>query len=147
MPTNQSPKDVIKAYLDKRAADDPLFAAAYAKPGKSIDECFRFIMGEARKQGSSVCMTDEEVFGLAVHYYDEDDIKVSPAPACRASVATPAAPKAVKLSKDEKEAAKAEALREYQARCVAEANKAIHKSVTKKQPAAETAAIPSLFDL
>lgn len=23
-------------------------------------------------------MSDEEVFGLAVHYYDEDDIKVSP---------------------------------------------------------------------
>lgn len=141
---NQSPKDIIKAYLDKRAAEDELFAAAYAKPQKNIDECFRFIMGEARKRGSSVCMTDEEVFSLAVHYYDEDEIKVSPAPAGEVSVS---APKAVKLTKAEKEAARAEAIREYQARCVAETNKAIRKSVTKKQPAAETAAIPSLFDL
>ena len=23
-------------------------------------------------------MTDEEVYGLAVHYYDEDDIKINP---------------------------------------------------------------------
>ena len=73
-------KDAIKAYLDKRAKEDRLFAASYAKPNKSIDECFDYIIGEVRKKGTMVYMSDEEVFGMAVHYYDEDDIKVSKLP-------------------------------------------------------------------
>lgn len=77
-------KEKIKAYLDKRAAEDELFAKSYAKEKKSIDECLMFIMGEARKQavkmagGSSAMIDDATVFGWAVHYYDEDDIKVAP---------------------------------------------------------------------
>lgn len=79
--------DRIRQYLDERAGNDPLFAASYAKEGKNIDECFRYILSEARKRGTSVCMTDEEVFGLAVHYYDEDKIEV-PKSAPTAAVAT-----------------------------------------------------------
>lgn len=30
-----------------------------------------------KRGGNAVFMSDDEVFGLAVHYYDEDDIKVS----------------------------------------------------------------------
>ena len=32
-------KKVIKAYLDKRAAEDELFAKDYAKTNKNIDDC------------------------------------------------------------------------------------------------------------
>ena len=39
-------------------------------------QCFDYIVSEAKKRGNAVCMSDDEVFGLAVHYYDEDDIKV-----------------------------------------------------------------------
>jgi hypothetical protein len=46
------------------------------KEKKSLKECGQYILQEARKKGSHVAMTDEEVFGLAVHYYDEDDITV-----------------------------------------------------------------------
>lgn len=71
---------VIKAYLDKRANEDEQFAQSYAKEKKSIEECCRYIIGEASKQqdGNTAVMSDEEVYGLAVHYYDEDDIKVEP---------------------------------------------------------------------
>jgi hypothetical protein len=69
-------KQVIKAYLDKRASQDELFAATYAKKGKSIDECCRYIIQEVRK-ANRIGFSNAEVFGLAVHYYDEDDIKVS----------------------------------------------------------------------
>ena len=72
----QSFKDAIKSYLDRMAKDDELFAKYYAKEGKTLDECCSYIMGEARKRGNAVCMTDEEVYGLAVHYYVEDDIEV-----------------------------------------------------------------------
>ena len=74
----QSPKQVIQSYLEERAKRDPLFATSYAKPNKKIYECYDYIISQAKKRGGSVvCMSDDEVFGLAVHYYDEDDIKVS----------------------------------------------------------------------
>ena len=86
----------IKDYLDKRAAEDELFAKSYAKEKKSLDECCLYVLGEALKK--SVCkngvkatvMSDEEVFGLAVHYYDEDNIKVKPLSGIRSSVSTSA---------------------------------------------------------
>ena len=34
-------------------------------------------MGEAKKKGNAVAMTDEEVYGLAIHYYDEEKIKIN----------------------------------------------------------------------
>lgn len=45
---------------------------------KSLEECWSYIVGEASKQAQNNCafMSDEEVFGLAVHYYDEDEITV-----------------------------------------------------------------------
>lgn len=67
-------KTVIKAYLDDRASNDELFAATYAKPNKSIDECCNYILREVQKSGQNG-FADEEIFGMAVHYYDEDDIK------------------------------------------------------------------------
>ena len=69
-------KDTIQKYLQERAAEDLLFAPRLANPKKSIDECCRYILGEARKRGTSVVMSDTEVFGMAVHYYDEENIEV-----------------------------------------------------------------------
>lgn len=76
---------VIQEYLERRASSDPLFAPKYANTKKSIVECCRYILGEARKRGNQVVMTDEEVFGLAVHYYDEDNIKISGSGKCNVS--------------------------------------------------------------
>lgn len=75
----KSAKDRIKDYLDERARQDELFAKSYAKTNKNIDECYEYIVGEARKQckdSDSVCISDDVVYGWAVHYYDEDNIKV-----------------------------------------------------------------------
>lgn len=78
-------KDIIQKYLEQRAANDPLFVPKYVNPKKSIDECCRYILGEARKRGNEVVMDDSEVYGLAVHYYDEDNIKVDGSGNCRVS--------------------------------------------------------------
>ena len=61
--------EVIADYLKQRAAEDTLFAPKFTNPKKNIDECCRYILGEARKRGKEVVMTDDEVFGLAIHYY------------------------------------------------------------------------------
>ena len=75
----KSAKERIKDYLDDRASQDELFAKSYAKTNKNIDECYDYIVGEARKQckdSDSVCISDDVVYGWAVHYYDEDNIMV-----------------------------------------------------------------------
>nr|DAW63966.1 MAG TPA: PcfK-like protein [Caudoviricetes sp.] len=71
-------ESAIKEYLDARAKEDVKFAEKYSNEKKSIEECCRFILGEMRKKAKSGMYgaTDAEVFGLAVHYYDEEDIKV-----------------------------------------------------------------------
>lgn len=69
----------IRTYLDNRAKEDSLFAETYKKANKSIKECCKYIYSQARKlaKGSnSVGIDDATVYGWAVHYYDEDDIKV-----------------------------------------------------------------------
>lgn len=81
----------IKAYLEKRAQDDPLFAPTYAKKNKSLKECCAYIMQEAKKQAVKGCaaVSDDVVYGWAVHYYDEDSIKVNSAPKAKVTAPTP----------------------------------------------------------
>lgn len=78
--TTQSFEETIKTYLDNLAEQDSAFAKSYAKPNKSIKECCKYITQEVRKsleKGSNcVVASDVEVYGMAVHYYDEDDIEV-----------------------------------------------------------------------
>lgn len=72
-------KDKIKEHLDSVAKSDKLFAKTYAKKNKSIDECCKYIIQEvkkAAKNNSQVQVADEEIYSLAIHYYDEDSIKV-----------------------------------------------------------------------
>jgi hypothetical protein len=79
---NKQFKEVIKAYLDKMAQEDELFAKAYAKPQKCIEACCKYIISMARKLGNAVAVPDDVVYGWAVHYYDEEGIKVDDAPEC-----------------------------------------------------------------
>jgi hypothetical protein len=107
---NKTFKEAIKSYLDERAGTDELFAKSYAKENKNQDECCSYIMGEARKRGNAVAMSDTEVFGLAVHYYDEDDIKVNKLPAAARAVAS-ASSQSVKLTEEDKKKAREEAIK------------------------------------
>lgn len=69
----------IQAYLENRAKTDSLFAETYRKANKSIEECIKYIYSKARKlakEGNAVGVDDATVYGWAVHYYDEDDIKI-----------------------------------------------------------------------
>lgn len=66
-------------------------------------------MGEARKRGNAIAISDEEVYGMAAHYYDEDDIKINRLPAGeKASVSSPAKP--VELTEEDKKAARDRAI-------------------------------------
>ena len=68
-------EDWLKVIADYLLTRDDI-KNSLEKENKSLEECGRYILQEARKKGSYVAMSDKEVFGLAVHYYDEDDITV-----------------------------------------------------------------------
>ena len=65
----------ILTYLELRAESDSLFAESFTKENKNIDDCITYILNEVQKSG---CMgfADDEIYSMAVHYYDEDDIEV-----------------------------------------------------------------------
>lgn len=94
---NKQFKEVIKAYLDKRVQEDELFAKAYANPMKDIDSCCKYIISMARGLGNAVAVPDEVVYGWAVHYYDEEGIKVDEAPDCEVQ---PVVAQAAKITAD-----------------------------------------------
>jgi hypothetical protein len=106
MKTSNAFKETIKAYLDKRASEDELFAETYQKENKNLDECCNYVM-KCAKDGACNGYSDEEVFGWAVHYYDEDDIKNIKPVSGKAIVNH-----SVELTEEDKAAAKAEAMRE-----------------------------------
>lgn len=131
-------KQTIKAYLDERAKNDELFAVSYAKENKNMDDCVTFILNQVKR---SKCMglTDEEVYSLAVHFFDEEYIEIGNPIACNVIVNH-----TVELTEEEKAQARQEALKEYQAEQLRKMQKHANKPKTPKaQPEITT---PSLFD-
>jgi hypothetical protein len=78
-------KKTIEAYLEQRAANDELFAPVYANPAKNIDDCVTYILNTVKASGCNG-FADEEVYSMALHYYDEPDIEVGKPLDCRAVV-------------------------------------------------------------
>lgn len=74
-------KRTIEAYLVQYAAKDELFAATYQKSNKSIDNCITYILNEVKRSGCNG-FTDEEIFSMAIHYYDEDNIETGSPVSC-----------------------------------------------------------------
>jgi hypothetical protein len=67
-------KETISAHLQEVAKNDKLFAETLKKPNKSIDSCINYIYSEVRK--TKRCgWNDDEIFNMAIHYYDEDSIE------------------------------------------------------------------------
>ena len=78
-------RDTIREYLEQRAGADALFAASCAKEHKNLDDCITFILNYVQQSGCNG-FTDAEIYSLAVHYYDEDDIDVGKPLDCRVVV-------------------------------------------------------------
>lgn len=68
-------KGVIQKHLEGLAASDPLFAETLKKKNKSIDSCITYILNTVKASGCNG-FDDAEIFNMATHYYDEDNIKV-----------------------------------------------------------------------
>lgn len=66
-------KDTIQRYLHQQGQIDPLVAEGLKKPGKNIDDCIAYILNTVQKSNKQG-FTDDEVYGIALHYYDENDL-------------------------------------------------------------------------
>jgi hypothetical protein len=97
-------KKTIEAHLQEMASQDPLFAEKLANPNKSIDKCITYILNWVQKSGCNG-FTDDEIFGQAMHYYDEENIEVGKPIQCNVVVNH-----TVELTDEDKQKAKQEAI-------------------------------------
>ena len=106
MKATEAFKETIQKMLEEKASSDQLFAETYKKENKSIEECCNFIIQEVRKSGCCG-FDDSEILSMAMHYYDEDNIKNIKSTKCEVVVNH-----SVELTEEDKEKAKRAAVDE-----------------------------------
>ena len=129
-------QNTIKAYLDKRAEIDLLFSFRYSLPEKKLEDCVTYILNQVQKSGCNG-FHDDEIFGMAVHFYDEDNIEIGQ-PIHNAQVAVN---HVVVLTAEEKEQARQDAMQKAQDEA--------YRKMTQPIKKAKRVALnpqPSLFD-
>ena len=75
----------ITEYLNQRAATDPLFAPNLMKPNKNIEDCVTYILNEVKTSGCNG-FDDGEIYSMAVHYFDTDNINIRKPLKCNIAV-------------------------------------------------------------
>ena len=130
----------IAEYLNLRAATDPLFAPNLAKPHKNIEDCITYILKQVQQ---SACngFEDDEIYSMALHYYDEDDLEVGSPVACHVVVNH-----TIVLTEEEKAEARKQAIQQYQAQELRRLQEP-RQVKTKASTNSEQAPQPSLFDM
>ena len=130
--------ETIKAYLEERAENDALFAVKFANPSKSVEECVTYILNSVQKSGCNG-FEDDEIFGMAVHYWEESEIEVGKPINCQVVVNH-----TVELTEEEKEQARQDAINKLRDEEMAKMRKPIQpKKTTDNRTQVEQ---PSLFD-
>lgn len=130
-------KQTIKQHLDEVAASDPLFAEKYNNPEKNIDDCVTYILNYVKASGCNG-FTDDEIFGQAMHYYDEEKIEVGSPVRCQVVVNH-----AVELTEEDKAQAKQAAIDKLVSEEQAKIKAQKAKKQEERKPVVEQ---PSLFD-
>ncbi len=135
MKSTEAFKTIIQQKLEEMAEADPLFAVNYRKDGKNIDDCITYILNTVKKSGCNG-FADDEIFGMAAHYYDEDNLEVGNKINCDVIVNHQ-----VELTEEEKKQARQAAID----RVIAEEKERILKRHKAKQEQTKTTVQQSLF--
>ena len=80
---------IVAEYIDANASD--VLVEKINKSDKGIKDCWSFIVNKAKakaKGSRAVGVADIEVFGWAIHYFEEDSIKKGDIPKEEAKVET-----------------------------------------------------------
>lgn len=113
-------KESVFTHLQDRATNDELFAVSFAKPEKNIDGCITYILNTVKASGCAG-FEDEEIYSMAVHYYDEDNLKVG-----KPISANVVVNHTVDLSEEERKQAKEQAIKKLQDEVYASMKKPKH---------------------
>ena len=130
-------KQTIKAYLDKRALEDVLFAKKYIESPHTIDDVVTYILNQVKGSGCSG-FSDEEIYGMAVHCIDEPDLEIGKPLNCNVVINHH-----VELTEEEKAEQKTMALKRFQDE---EFKKLEQRNKPKLKPQIEKQPQLSLFD-
>ncbi len=130
-------KQVIKSFLDNKSVTDSLFTPKYASEKKNINDCVTYILNTVEKSGCNG-FSDDEIFGMAIHYYDEESIDIGKAVKKGRVVVN----HVVSLTPQDVEQARTEAIKKYQDNLILELK---NKKSTKVKPAI-TQSQKSIFD-
>lgn len=137
----------IQRYLEKFADNDELFGFKFEKgvaDGKTITSCCNWIISQVRESGR-MGFSDDEIFGIAVHYYDEEELKADGEPVTGCKVVVN---RTIELTEEQKAKLRQEALDEYKAKVIAEARERDAKRKAEKvKKAAEDAPAGEMLDL
>lgn len=68
-------QNTIQEELKRMAQTDTLLNSQLKDPKKSIKECTAYILDQVKESGK-LGFADEEIFGMAKHYYITKDIKI-----------------------------------------------------------------------
>lgn len=118
----------IGEYLKVRANTDEKFAEEMKKEGKSVHECCNYILNMVKKSGCCG-FDDDEIFSLAVHYYDEDITDKALMKEIRSSVVVN---HKMELKEEDKESIEEQAKKDYYQECMRKQREANHPKPKKK---------------
>jgi hypothetical protein len=135
MKTTDDFKKVIAKHLEEFGSDDPIFAEKLKNEKKSIDKCITYILNQVQKSGVNG-FEDSEIFGMAIHYHDEENIEAGKEVDCKVVTNH-----RIELTKEEIEEAKKSAMDFV----IAEERTRIKKRATPKKTDSEKVVQSSLF--
>ncbi len=127
-------KEIIKNHLEEKAKKDEVFAEKYANKDKKLDDCITYILNTVKKSGCNG-FSDDEVFGMAIHYYDEDSVDIGEKISCDVVVNHK-----VELTEEDKQRAKDKAIQE-----LIEEQKAKMRKPKKTKKVNNLEQVPTLF--
>ena len=117
-------QDTIAQYLMGRAENDPIFAIKLANPSKTMEQCCQYIISQVKKSGCCG-FSDEEIYGWAMHFWDEPEVEVGEPINCQVVVNH-----VVELSEEEKAQARKEAIAKLRDEELAKMRKAQSKKAS-----------------
>jgi hypothetical protein len=131
-------KITIEEHLKAMAKRSLLFMQKFRDPNKNIDDCITYILNTVQKSGSNG-FEDDEIFNMAIHYYDEDNLEVGKSNSMNVVVNHQ-----VKLTEEEKEELRKQARQDV----INEEKNRMRKKPSKTtapQPNAGDSALGTLF--
>lgn len=132
-------KRTIQAFLEQHAAEDELFAVNYRNPAKNIDDCITYILNYVQQSGCNG-FSDDEIFGQALHFYDEANIEVGKPIDCKVVVNH-----TIELTEEEKAEARKQAIKRAEEEAYAKMKQQREKAAAKRTATVQQVQ-PSLFD-